>query len=238
MENKQKYIISLSNELNTMIWERGEMTLQAIRLVFLYLALINPLTPEITEVTIPLYKYASELHVELNECALEKSCQLLREYQFKFGGTIDGIPTSSCKFFAICQLAHRKSDGMFVLELKCSDEIKRHIFDLSKNYTHFSASNVFSLRDLRAIRLYMLLAQYRVIKRRTIPLTELKQYLGIDVDAYTKYKFFSHDVLKVCQNKLQKNTDIVFSYRAIGSPAQSIVFEISENESQYMWQVF
>lgn len=229
MKNNQKFIISLSNELNTMAWRRGEMTLQALRIVFLYLSLINPLTPDFTDVTVHLSSYALMLGVELNECAIGKSCQLLREYKFKFGEPLDGMPAPRYSFFSICQLSHRKSDGALVVELKCSDEIKNHIFELRQNYTSFSATNVFKLNDLRAIRLYMLLAQYRVIKRRTITLVDLKRYLGIDDEAYAEFKLFSRDVLKTCQTALKKHTDITFTFRSVGRPTHSVLFEISGN---------
>ena len=234
---KKKTRVTVSNTLNQMIFEQKDMNLQAFRMVMFYLAKINPKYPDRTEVKVPLEKYAEMLGVELNEQSIEASTNMLMGYIIKTGRVDMGdyiVLNAKYAFFSTCKLIERKSDGKRILEFKCSDDIKPMIFELKEKFTHFDVWNVLNLSNFQDIRMYMLLAQYKVAGKVTLSLEQLQGKLGIDKGAYPEYKIFARDVLKKCQKSLKERTDICFEFSAVGRPTHSIRFTINKNEDYKM----
>lgn len=230
---KKKTRVSVSNTMNQMIFEQKDMTLQAFRMLMFYLAKVNPKCPEFTMVKVPLETYAAMLGVELNEKAIDESTTLLMGYVLKTGEVDKGeyiIRNTKYNIFSVCQLVERKSDGKLTLELQCSEKIKPLIFEMKQKFTGFSVWNVLNLSNFQDIRMYMLLAQYRVAGRQTFTLEELKDKLGISQEAYPQYKEFARTVLRKCQQALKERTDICFEFKSVGRPARSVHFDIYANE--------
>ncbi len=230
---KKKTRVAVSNTMNQMIFEQKDMTLQAFRMLMFYLAKINPERPEFTMITVPLETYAAMLGVELNEKAIDESTTLLMGYVLKTGEIDKGayiIKNSKYNIFSVCHLTERKSDGKLMLELKCSEDVKPLIFEMKEKFTGFSVWNVLNLSNFQDIRMYMLLAQYRVAGRVTLTIEELKGKLGISQEAYPEYKIFVRAVLKKCQKALKERTDICFEFKSVGRPARAVKFDIYPNK--------
>ena len=229
---KKKTRVTVSNTMNQMIFEQKDMTLQAFRMLMFYLAKINPKCPEFTMVKVPLEAYAAMLGVELNEKAIDESTNMLMGYVLKTGRVDMGeyiVINAKYSIFSICRLAERKSDGKRMLEFKCSDDVKPLIFEMKEKFTGFSVWNVLNLSNFQDIRMYMLLAQYKVAGRQTFTIEELKDKLGISQDAYPQYKEFARTVLRKCQQALKERTDICFEFKSVGRPARSVHFDIYPN---------
>lgn len=228
---------TVSNDLNTMIFEQKDLTMQAFRMFMFYLSKIDPKKPDKTEIKVPLKEYAKMVGVELNEKAIDKSTTMLLGCIVKTkprdlaGGEFEEI-SRKVQLFSESSLIRRKKDGEYFLTFKCHDELKSQIFNLSSKFTKFEVWNILNLSNLQDMRMYMLLCQYRVAKERNIKLKELKEMLGIDKNAYPEYKIFARAVLKKSQQALRERTDIKFDFKSVGRPAHSVYFEISSN-SEY-----
>jgi hypothetical protein len=84
--------------------------------------------------------------------------------------------------------------------------------------------------------MYEILKQYEKLGKREITVTELRELLGIDKNEYsgrTGWSDFKKYVLDSCQQALQENTDICFTYErgkvGKGGKWLSIIFYISKN---------
>lgn len=229
---KKEDTATLSNVLNEMI--TNKMTLQELRFFLVYLSKINPKNPDQTEVSFTLKEYSEALGVELNEATIGKvTDDLMRKIVHVRPKVISDefyeviIKT---QLFRRCIMARRKSDNQWIFTFDASEDVKPHLFDLKSEYTSFEIWNTLNLGNVQDARMYMLLKQYRTVGERTIELRELKRMLGIDVEAYPQYPIFARDVLKKCQKSLKKCTDICFEFSAVGRPAKSVHFDISENK--------
>ena len=240
MARKKKALVTksskanMSNTLNEMFFEKI-MSLQELRFFLVYLSKINPKTPEKTEISYTLEEYSEILGVELNEKDIHKTVDelLSRVVNVRPEELSEDVIEEIIKtpLFKRCRMTRRKSDNKWYLTFDCSDDVKPHIFKLTKRFTTLEIWNVINLGNFQDARMYMLLRQYRTAGERTIPLKELKEMLGIEPNAYPEYKIFARDVLKKCQKALAEYTDIKFEFNAVGRPAKSVHFTISKNDN-------
>lgn len=239
MPRKKKELVtrastaSLSNVLNEMFFDKI-MTLQELRFFLIYLSKINPKEPDKTEISFTLEDYSKILGVELNEKEMDRvTTELLgRVVNVRPDVLSEDVVEEVIKtpLFKRCRMFRRKSDNKWYLTFECSEDVKPHIFKLTKKFTSLEIWNIINLGNFQDARMYMLMRQYRKIGERTIGLKELKEMLGIDVNSYPQYKIFARDVLKKCQKSLAQYTDIRFEFSAVGRPAKAVHFDIYTNK--------
>lgn len=221
---------TMSNELNSM-YIRKPMTLQQLRFFTMYLAKINPDKPKEKVVRFSVKDFANIMNVEVNEGDVKNNVVNLLEHTVwvKSEKYKNGI--TACHLFRKCEMWNDEETGETMLEFQCSEEIEPYLFKLKKNFTTYEVWNTLRLRSVIHSRMYQLLKQFQKIGERTILITDLKEQLGIEKDAYREYKVFSRDVLKKCQEALKDKTDICFDFKSVGRPAKSIKFTIYKNEN-------
>ena len=75
---------------------------------------------------------------------------------------------------------------------------------------------------------------YETIGRRELPVSELRELLGINPDEYDRWANFKMRVLDSCQQALKEMTDICFTYErgkvGNGGKWRTIIFHIQKNE--------
>ena len=105
-------------------------------------------------------------------------------------------------------------EGEGRIAVRFSEEILPYIFDLRREFTRYQLKNILILRSTHAIRLYELLKQTETLKKRTMTLSELKEYLGTG----KRYQRFGHLKLRVLDpsmREINEKTDINVSYKKI-----------------------
>ncbi|MWN32304.1 MULTISPECIES: RepB family plasmid replication initiator protein [unclassified Gilliamella] len=103
-------------------------------------------------------------------------------------------------------------DNEATAELTFSDQIIPYLFDLKNKFTKYKLSNISTFKSVYSIRLYELLAQYKVIKARNIEVSELREILLLD-DKYTRSFDFKKRVLEKAVNELNEKSDLSISYK-------------------------
>lgn len=107
----------------------------------------------------------------------------------------------------------------------------------SQGYTRYQLENVLRMKSSYSIRIYELLKQYQNMTTdyREFSLEELKEYLGIDPEEYTKIFNFEKWVLKVAEKEINEYTDIKITYEKIkkGKRVARIRFNVEYADKKY-----
>lgn len=114
------------------------------------------------------------------------------------------------------------------LVLHIDKDLIPYISDLKREFTRYEIENILRLSSNYSIRLYELLKQYENIKKREFKLEDLKEFLGLERDQYSRIYDFERWVLKVAKEEINKHTDLVINYEKLktGRRITSILFII------------
>ena len=109
------------------------------------------------------------------------------------------------------------------------ERLKSFLLNLKDNFTSYQLKNVLLLQSAYNIKLYELLAQYKIIGHRKISLENLRYSLNIPISYQNK------DVIRLIENlqlELSEKTDINFSFEIIknGKKFEAINFIIKVNK--------
>ncbi len=109
------------------------------------------------------------------------------------------------------------------------ERLKSFLLNLKDNFTSYQLKNVLLLQSAYNIKLYELLAQYKIIGHRKISLENLRYCLNIPISYQNK------DVIRLIENlqlELSEKTDINFSFEIIknGKKFEAINFIIKVNK--------
>ena len=128
----------------------------------------------------------------------------------------------------IKQTAHNE----LIINLTFHPKLKPFLLELSRDFTKLDINNYKFLHTGSSIRIYQILKQYFGKRQRTveIDLEDLKGMLGIS-DKYESYNRFKVKVLDEAQRRLEKVTDLKFTYEEVKSSrkVKAIKFHIKEN---------
>lgn len=118
------------------------------------------------------------------------------------------------------------------LGLHIDKDLLPYIIDLKREFTRYEIENILKLNSNYSIRIYELLKQYQKIGARDIAVKDLREYLGIEKDEYSRFYDFERWTLKVAKEEINKNTDINIDYEKIktGRKITSILFKIESKD--------
>ena len=123
-----------------------------------------------------------------------------------------------------------KQEGIITFKLNL--EIKPYILNLTNNFTKYYFENIARLKSGFSIRIYELLKQYESIGKRNVPIKELRHFLNISDEKFTRYNDFKRKAILVAQKELKEKTDISFEFEEIktGRKITDIIFFIFKNK--------
>lgn len=130
-------------------------------------------------------------------------------------------------------MEYKKGEG--TIEILISPSIIPYLIDLKEKFTAFSLENILYLQSTHAIKLYQLLAQYKIIGERTIEVDELRSILGLnEIESYFMYKCLKQRVLEISKREINAKTNITFSYEEIKKSRKvvAIKFKITPKPNQ------
>ena len=227
----EKAIVRKGNILNEV--RMNTMSLQELRLFSIYLSKINPRDVSTRVVRFPLAEFKRLIDFQM------LNLTHLRETFARFLNRVVSVPNedssecSSVPLFKKCRLFHDELEQWYV-EMEAHDEALPLMFGSKGQYFSYELRNILHLSSANQVRLYEILKQYEKIGTKEIPVTVLKEMLGLDPDEYYHWSNFKIRVLDSCQQALAESTDITFTYEkgksGRGGKWMTIIFHIQKNE--------
>ena len=226
---KNEYIIEKSNLLNEI---RGNnMSLQEMRFFSIYLARINARKVSTRRVSFPLSDFQKimgfgRLNIkQLKESTNSLLCKVVNVPNADGGYT---------EFTIFKRVRVFKDDSeKWCIEIDASDDALPLLFNLKNNYFTYELWNALRLKSANQLRMYELLKQHEFQGKFEISVKELREYLYIPDNAYTRLLDFRHRILDSCQKALEENTNIRYTYERgkVGNRGKwlTIIFHIYKN---------
>jgi plasmid replication initiation protein len=225
---KAKNLIEKRNLLNEM--KTKHMTLQEVRFFTIYLSKINPRDNNSRYVRFPLDDFRNimelgRLTIPYLQDTTDRLLSKIVNVRTENGGYTGFQIFSRCK-------VDKDENGEWFIEINAHDDALPLMFDFKKEYFTYELWNALKLSSPNQIRMYELLKQYEKKGERTISLSDLKDFLGIQEDQYPRFGDFKIWVLNKAQEALKENTDIWFEYKLIkkGAKVTAIQFLIFKND--------
>ena len=227
----KKHLVIKRNDLN----ELGpiDMSLQQMRFVIIYLAMIDPNDESTRRVRFPLDDFQAIM--EMGRLNIKQLSNNIDELLSKVTGTITetgGI--LRFQYFKRC-LIDTDNRGEWYIEFDAHDDALPIFFNLKSRYFKYQLWNGLRLKSVNQLRFYEILKQHQWRGFRVIAVKDLKMMLGIDENEYPKFYDLKRYVINVCQKALSENTDIFFTYEPHGKKGRGgkvleLKFTISANK--------
>lgn len=131
------------------------------------------------------------------------------------------------------------------ISLYIDKDLIPYILDLKREFTRYQIENILRLKSSYSVRLYELLKQYESIGQREVDIKDLREYLGIGEEEYTRFYDFERRILIQAQREINgyidekgkviyPGTDINISYEKIkqGRRIASVLFKVKSRGQQ------
>lgn len=228
-----------SNALNEI--RNNRMTITQIRFFSIYLSKINPNDPNSREVTFKLDEYTKIMQFkQTNITRLMSTADDLmkivvtffdKEGKYSDDGLVGFV---KCQLFKRFRLFKRDNDEWYV-SIDCHDDVLKLMFELHGYYFKYRLWNAMQLTSTNQQRMYEILKQYEYAGVREISIKDLREFLGIKPNEYTRWERFKIRVLESSQEALANYTDIKFNWEVSGKRGahgkiNAIKFIIEKND--------
>ena len=223
-------IVEKSNSLNEI--RLNGMSLQELRFFSIYLAKINARDITTRKVTFPLNDFKKIM--ELGRMNIKHFQNVTNGLLCKvYNQPNDDGGYTGFTLFKRCRVYKDKMEEWFV-EIEASDDALPMMFNIRKNYFKYELWNALRCRSANQIAFYELLKQYEKIGKIEITVPKLREKLDMTTE-YPRWNNFKVKVLDSCQQSLEENTDIKFTYERgkVGNGGKwlTIIFNISKNDN-------
>jgi len=230
-----KHVISKHNTLNAL--RPNDMTLQELRFFSIYLSKINPLDESTRIVKFSLSDFKAIIglksaikinHIKaITHRLLQKIVEMPNEHAAE-GGYV------AFQLFKECELSKNENEEWYV-SIDAHDRALPYMFQFKGHYFKYGLWNTLRLKSRNQLRMYEILKQYEQIGYRIVSVVDLKGWLGIGGNEYTRFGNFKEKVLDVCQSALAEYTDISFTYEPYGKKGRGgkinqLKFNITKNK--------
>lgn len=226
---KGNYIVKKRNVLNEL--RANNLTFQQLRFFSIYLSKIDPENIESRKVKFSIMDFQTIMDMK------KIKIEYMKDVTNGLLSKIVNVPNerggySGFQLFKKC-VVDVDENGWFI-EIDAHDDALPLMFEFKNKYFTYRLWNALQLKSSNQIRMYEILKQYEKIGYRIVSLEELRGLLGIEKDEYKVYKDFRRRVLDSCQQALEENTDIKFTYEPYGSKGPggkviSLKFTIESN---------
>jgi len=229
---KNNYLVEKRNVLNEL--RSNNMNLQELRFFSIYLAKINARDVSTRMVRFPMAEFQKIM--DLGRVNKDYLMRITNSLLCKVVNIPNG--DGGYKGFQLFKECHvyKEASGEWYVEIDAHDKALPLMFEFKDRYFTYELWNALQLKSVNQLRMYELLKQYEKIGVRIVPLSELKELLGLDVKEHPRFNNFKVCVLDGCQEALETYTDIKFTYEAVrksgrGRQVTAIKFIISKNEN-------
>ena len=230
--SKKNYLIEQQTILNEL--RSTNMNLQELRFFTIYLARLNAndISTRVIHFTLEEFQTIMELERD-NVNYLQKTtdnllCKIIRVYYV----------TGGYKAFQLFKECHvgKDENGEWYVEFDTHDNALPLMFEFKEKYFRYKLWYALRLKSSNQLRMYEILKQYETLGKYPVSISALKELLGIKQSHYHRYDNFKIYVLNVCQEALEKYTDIKFTFEPSGrlgkgGKVHSIKFTVSHNKN-------
>lgn len=232
MTIKKDYLIEKRNVLNEI--RSNNMTLQELRFFSIYLAKINS-----RDISTRVVHFSKTDFIKIMEIDF-MNVNYLTTITNSLLCKVVNVPleTGGYKAFQLFKGCRVDKDeiGEWYVEIDAHDEALPLMFDFKDRYFTYELWNALRLKSANQLRMYELLKQYEKLGTRVFSIVELKELLGLDKNEYLRYNNLKSKIIDVCQEALEKYTDIKFTCEPAGKLGQggkikNLRFTISRNEN-------
>ena len=218
---------------NNLIEARYSLTVEEQRLVLSTIALLDSM--ETAPSGFPMLKIPKKLIIEATglheknyhviKTALKRLMQKIIE--------IETVEKDGKKRFRLYQWFAKGEyhEGGKFIEVQFHPDLKPYLLALKEKFTDIPLKIVLRLRSKYAIRLYELLRRYKDTGFRIDTIEELREKLGVEKGEYPRFFDFEKRVLIPAVKEINKETDLLVSYKKIkkGRKIVQIEFTINHN---------
>lgn len=194
---------------NNFVEASYKLTLDEMRVLLLTLGVLDPDKPK-REFEFTVADFASRFGVD-EKIAYQQVSKAID----KLGGrwaVIEKTKKVERKVTFLTEQAYFKGEGRFQIILH--EKLMPYISKLKGRFTRYNLDYVVNFSGFHSIRLYELMAQYRIGGEREISLTDLKDWLQIS-DKYDRYNNFNQRVLTPAITEINEKSDLKVIYEQI-----------------------
>ena len=114
-----------------------------------------------------------------------------------------------------------------IFEFEINYAILNHFIELKKSFTRISLKYLMALNSVYAIKLYKLLMQYRIVKKRVLTVDEMRTFLVLD-NKFNQFSDIRKKVIEIAVKQINEFTDLLveFEENKSGRTITSITFNI------------
>lgn len=220
---------ALVTKHNKLVEARYSLSLQEQRLVLWIVSQIEPDDDILTGFTIPIKELAKFLGVEKNKNLYSEMKDITRGLVTKLIEIDDLEKDRTVQTAWLSEAEYKYGEGM--VQVNMSPTLRGYLIGLKEQFTTYSLRIAVSLKSSYAIRMYELLMQYKTIGERVIEIEDLRTYLGLKPEQYSKYSMFKKRTIEISQKEINAKSDIYFEFEEIkkGRKVASIRFIIKRN---------
>ena len=223
-------IVEKRNVLNEL--RSNNMSLQELRFFSIYLSKINPWDKSTRAVRFPVDEFQRIMELgKLNIGQLKSNIDGLLTKIVHIPNDNGGF--TAFQLFKECEV-NKDGNGVWYVQIDAHDKALPLMFDFKERYFTYKLWNALRLKSANQIRMYEILKQYEKIGKRELPITELRELLGIAPNEYERFERFRVRVLDSCQQALKESTDICFTYErgktGKGGKWLTVIFHIQKND--------
>lgn len=208
----------------------SDLTLSELKILDTYLGRIDSHDPEYRTVVFSKAELEDMLNVKkINNKQLKEK---LRHLMQNIVEIPDPNNPDHFKLVTLFEEAELTNDeyGTPILRLECTAKAMLYFFNIDTlGYLRYKLRTTRCLTSRYSYVLFMHIESNRFRKHWTIPLDELKAFMGCDKEkTYEEYKHFNNLILKKAHNELNKKTECRFSYTPVkkGRTVTAIRFEV------------
>ena len=129
------------------------------------------------------------------------------------------------------------------IEIGFSPDILKHISQISGVFTSYKLSDILSFKSTYTFALYDYLLSWKKVMRATIPINELREVFGIEVQKYPKFKELKRSCIDVAVKEINAKSPfqvLNVSYHRVKRKVDSIEFQFKEKVkiTEQEWDVY
>lgn len=235
---KKDHLVTKRNVLNEI--RANSMTLQELRFFSIYLSKINTrdTTTRVVRFSISEFQSIMELESRIKITDMKRVtdsllCKVVNVPDERGGYT-------AFQLFKKCTVSIDEQREWYI-EIDAHDDALPLMFDYKNRFFRYPLFNALRVKSTNQLRMYEILKQYEKIGERVVSVDKLKEWLWIGKDEYPRFGDFRVRVLDACQQALQENTDLKFTYEPHGKKGKAgkilfLKFTIEKNE-EYIDQI-
>jgi len=207
---------------NSLIEARYRLSLQESQVILWLLTKIKPNDEDFKPHKLKIAEFAKLVEVnvdskyrELRGITRQLLQRVMEIHESKTNETIQVAWLSS---------AHYKNKQGYVY-LEFSPKLKPYLLQLRSHFTKIDIVDTLKLKSIYAIRIFELLLQHLLITKRTITIEEIRGYLGIPQNEYSKYSHLKEKIFNKAKSEINTKTEYNIDFTEIKESRKIVAIE-------------